>query len=94
MIINDKKSEWNSTNRNFETQYYRGLPLKQVDRGYGPARARRFILNDTSQNVWIPCKHLHGDGTILPNEDIDYVFFKAKRELELAGFPIQKMFNN
>lgn len=88
-LINDKKDEWNSMNRNFGTQHYKGIPLRQIDRGYGAAKARRFTINNTNQNVWIPLKHLERDGTIKPNEDIDYVFVKAKRQLELAGFEIQ-----
>lgn len=88
-IINDKKHEYNSLNRNFNTQYYKGVPLQQIDRGYGNARARRFTLNNTNQNVWIPCKHLAADGTIKANEDIDYLLLNAKKQLELAGIEIQ-----
>ena len=44
--------------RNFGLQYYKGIPLQQIDRGYGDAKARRFAMNHTNQNVWIPCKHL------------------------------------
>lgn len=88
-IINDKKDEWNSTNRNFKVQNYKGIPLKQIDRGYGKARARRFTMNHTNQNVWIPCKHLEPDGTIKSNEDIDYVFTKSKKQLRRAGLDIK-----
>lgn len=75
--------------RNFGLQYYKGIPLQQIDRGYGDAKARRFAMNHTNQNVWIPCKHLEVDGTIKPNEDIDYVFFQSKRQCEIAGIYIQ-----
>ena len=88
-MINDKKETMNSTNRNFSTQYYKSIPLKQIDRGYGKAKARRFTLNNTNQNVWIPCKHLLEDGTIKDGEDIDYVFFSSKRQLELSGIEIK-----
>lgn len=47
--------------------------------------AKRFIINHTNQNVWIPNKHLKEDGTIKELEDIDYVFRKSIRQLELAG---------
>lgn len=87
-LINDKKDAYNSTNRNFNTQYYKNIPLQQIDRGYGAARARRFTVNHTNQNVWIPCKHLHPDGTIKPEADIDYVFFNAKLQLKHAGVEI------
>lgn len=70
---------------NFETQYYKGIPIKLIDRKYGERKALRYIINNTNQNVWIPLKHLGKDGTILPKENIDYVFRKAQRQLELAG---------
>lgn len=88
-LINDKKDKWNSTNRNFSFQDYKGIPLKQIDRGYGNAKARRFTLNYTNQNVWIPCRHLEEDGTIKEDEDIDYVFFQSKKQCKQAGIEIQ-----
>lgn len=70
---------------NFETQYYKGIPIRLIDRTYGNRKAKRFAINSTNQNVWIPNKHLTDDGTILPDENIDYVFRHAKRQLEIAG---------
>ena len=70
---------------NFETQYYKGIPLQLIDRKYGDRKAKRFIINGTNQNVWIPNKHLAKDGTILAGENLDYIFRKAQRQLELAG---------
>lgn len=70
---------------NFETQYYKGIPVKLIDRTYGNRKAKRFTINGTNQNVWIPNRHLADDGTILPDENIDYVFRHAKRQLEIAG---------
>lgn len=35
--------------------------------------------------MWIPNKHLKEDGTIKETENIDYVFRKSVRQLELAG---------
>lgn len=70
---------------NFDTQYYKGIPLNLIDRKYGDMRAKRYIINGTNQNVWIPNKHLTDGGTIKPGEDLDYVFRKAQRQLELAG---------
>ena len=70
---------------NFNTQYYKGIPLNLINRKYGNLKAKRFIVNHTNQNVWIPNKHLQEDGTIIPGEDIDYVFRKAQRQLELSG---------
>lgn len=79
----------NGLQRNFETQYYKGIPLMQIDRGYGPAKARRFTINGTNQNCWIPLKHLHPDGTIKPGQDIDYVILGNKRQFEIAGVTIK-----
>lgn len=70
---------------NYETQYYKGIPLNLVKRKYGNRNAKRFVINHTNQNVWIPNKHLKEDGTIKFMEDIDYVFRKSIRQLELAG---------
>ena len=70
---------------NFDTQYYKGIPIKLIDRKYGNRKALRYIINNTNQNVWIPLKHLDKDGTLLINENIDYVFRKAQRQVELAG---------
>lgn len=70
---------------NYKTQYYKGIPLNLISRKYKNMEAKRFIINHTNQNVWIPNKHLKEDGTIKELEDIDYVFKKSIRQLELAG---------
>lgn len=61
---------------NYETQYYKGIPLNLIKRKYGNRNAKRFVINHTNQNVWIPNKHLEEDGTIkfmdwLEANDID-----------------------
>lgn len=86
--INDARS-LNGIQRNFETQYYKGIPLKQIDRGYGAQKARRFVINSTNQNCWIPLKHLELDGTIKANQDIDYVIVSNKSQFEIAGVRIR-----
>lgn len=70
---------------NYQTQYYKGIPLNLVKRKYGSRKAKRYVVNHTNQNVWIPNKHLEPDGTIRARENIDYVFRQAKRKLEIAG---------
>lgn len=71
---------------NTEIQYYRDVPLRQIKRGdYKTLKARRFLLNDTNQNVWIPCVYLEKDGTLKNNINIDFIFLKSKRKFELAG---------
>lgn len=70
---------------NFNVQYYKGIPLKLIKRNYKSMNAKRYIINGTNQNVWIPNKHLEKDGTIRENENIDYVFRKAQTQLKYAG---------
>lgn len=70
---------------NYQTQYYKGIPLNLIKRKYGSRKAKRCVVNHTNQNVWIPNKHLEPDGTIRAGENIDYVFRQAKRKLEIAG---------
>lgn len=71
---------------NLQPQRYKGIRLQLIERGYGNRKAKRFTLNGTNQNVWIPNKHLHDDGTIKEGENIDYVFRKAQRQMEIAGY--------
>lgn len=73
---------------NFSTQFYKGIPLKLINRKYGARKAKRFIINNTNQNVWIPNKHLEEDGTIKESEDLDYVFKRSRRQCELAGIDL------
>jgi hypothetical protein len=70
---------------NFKPQYYKGVKLQLINRKYDGFKSKRFTINGTNQNVWIPNKHLNEDGTIKENENIDYVFLKAKRQMEIAG---------
>ena len=70
---------------NYKIQFYKTIPLQLIKRSYGIRKAKRFTINNTNQNVWIPNKHLTEDGTILQNENIDYIFHNAQRQLELAG---------
>ena len=75
---------------NLETQYYKGLPLRLINRGdYHVKKAKRFLINETNQNVWIPNYYLLDDGTIREGVDIMFIFKKAIRQLELAGYKIK-----
>lgn len=69
---------------NLQTQYYKNIPLNLINRSYGNRKAKRYVINHTNQNVWIPNKHLENDGTIKPGENLDYIFAKAKRQCEIA----------
>ena len=71
---------------NFSVQMYKGIPIKLIDRKDYPYRkAKRYTLNGTNQNVWIPNKHLAADGTLKDGEDVDYVFRRASVKLTYAG---------
>lgn len=70
---------------NYEIQYYKEIPLQLIKRKYGDRKAKRYAINRTNQNVWIPNKHLEEDGTIRVGENIDYVFRKAQDQLRYAG---------
>lgn len=70
---------------NLDIQFYKGIPLQLIQRNYTGRNAKRFTINGTNQNVWIPNKHLHADGSLRQNENIDYIFKKAHRQLHLAG---------
>ena len=76
----------NDVRLNFDVQYYKGIPLRLINCSYSSScNAKRYTINNTNQNVWIPNKHLMPDGTIKENENIDYIFRKAIRQLEIAG---------
>ena len=70
---------------NYDAQNYKGIPLRLIDRKYDNYKAKRFTINGTNQNVWIPNKHLTDDGTIKDGENIDYVLDKSRNQLKIAG---------
>lgn len=73
---------------NLEVQYYKGLPLRLIDRKtYQYDKAKRFMIgNIVKQNVWIPNKHLESDGTLKQGENIDYILKKEYWKVLLAGY--------
>ena len=75
----------NKTKMNYRYQYYKGIPIRLINRSYKNKNAKRYIINGTNQNVWIPNKHLEDNRTIKNGENIDYVFRKSVNQLTLAG---------
>lgn len=76
----------NSVGNRYTLQCYKSIVLRLIDRkDYSSRKAKRFTIQGTNQNVWIPNKHLTDRGMIKPYENIDYVFRAAKRQLNLAG---------
>lgn len=73
---------------NTNIQMYKNIPLKLIvytESHFARLKAKRFTINNTNQNVWIPNRYLELDGTIKSDVNIDFVFKKASRKLELAG---------
>lgn len=73
---------------NTEIQYYKGIPLRLIERkDYTYKKAKRYVINDTNQNVWIPNKHLMEDGTIIKGANLDYIIRGARKQhkLKYAG---------
>lgn len=78
----------NRVKLNIEPQDYRGIQLRLIVRNYSNYKAKRFTLNGTNQNVWIPNKHLEEDGTIRAGENLDYVFRKSRNQCRIAGVEV------
>lgn len=73
---------------NTQMQYYKNVPLQLIvysEPHFARLKAKRFTINNTNQNVWIPNCYLEPDGTIKNFVNIDFIFYKHKRQLELAG---------
>lgn len=71
---------------NTNIQHYRGIPLLLIERyDYHTKKAKRFTMNGTNQNVWIPNQYLLEDGTINPEANLDFVFFNKQNQIKLSG---------
>lgn len=82
-----KQKQIKNKDLNTDMQDYKGLPLRLIARkDYNNKHAKRYSINNTNQNVWIPNKYLEDDGTIKDGVDIMFIFRKAQRQLELAGY--------
>lgn len=40
------------------------INLKMIERNYGNMKARRFLINNSNQNIWIPMGYVKEDGSI------------------------------
>ena len=71
---------------NTDTQYYKGITVELIVREeYGCYKAKRFKINNSNQNVWIPNCYLEDDGTIKANMNIDFLFRKSVNQLNKEG---------
>lgn len=78
---------------NLEVQYYRGLPLKLIYRkDYNTKNAKRFSINNTKQNIWIPNRFLEEDGTIKADSKLGFIFNNPTtlHKIKLAGYQIRE----
>lgn len=73
---------------NTSTQIYKNVPLQLIvytESHFARLNAKRFTINGTNQNLWIPNRYLEEDGTIKEGVDIDFVLYGSARQLKLAG---------
>lgn len=67
---------------------YKNVPLRLIvytEGHFAKLKAKRFTINGTNQNIWIPNAYLEADGTLKENINIDFIFYKSARQLGLAG---------
>lgn len=69
---------------NLADQIYKNVVLRFY--GSHTAKAARFLLYGTNQNVWIPKKHLDEHMTIKPGENINYIIdsWQTRHKIGLA----------
>lgn len=59
---------------NLNTQVYKGIPLRLINRkDYHSKDAKRYVINETNQNIWIPNCYLTENGTIKPGVDLSFM---------------------
>ena len=81
--MSKKKVIWNDGD-----QFYKGIRIRLIPYSteyYSGKNAKRFELGKRKygQNIWIPNKYLHEDGTLKPNINIDFVIRQAHKQKKL-----------
>ena len=87
MSNSKRRHFWKELNKkyNTKTQYYFGIPLTLIIRtNYDCVRAKRYMLYETNQNIWIPNCYLEEDGTIKETANIDWIFEKWTTKHKIA----------
>ena len=84
------------TKYNTDVQFYKGIPVRLIvytEKHFARLNAKRFTLNHSSQNIWIPNCYLNNDGTIKADANIDFIFVQAYRQhkLQYAGININPL---
>lgn len=71
----ENRAAFNKIKFNYGDQYYNGYKLNLINRSdYYEKKAKRYTINNTNQNIWIPNKFLHEDGTIKSYANLDFIF--------------------
>lgn len=84
-IEKENRAAFDNIKMNFNEQYYDGFALKLIDRkDYYNKKAKRYTINDTNQNVWIPNTFLKKDGTIKPGVNLGFIFNSEEFSYKLA----------
>lgn len=78
---------------NTQTQYYKGIPITLIvytEEHFARLKAKRFLLGNSNQNIWIPNCYLEPNGSVKENVNIDFVFKRAyyQNKLKLANIDI------
>lgn len=74
-IEKENKASFNRIQFNYGDQYYRGYRLNLIRRpDYYEKRAKRYTINGSNQNIWIPNQFLHEDGTIKSYANLSFIF--------------------
>lgn len=86
----------NKKKYNTNVQYYKGIPIKLIvytEKHFNRLKAKRFILGNSNQNIWIPNIYLTEDGTIKKNANIDFIFKQAfyQKKLQYANIEINPL---
>ena len=81
------------TKYNTDVQFYKEIPVRLIvytEEHFARLNAKRFTINHTSQNIWIPNSYLEPDGTIKLDADIDFIFKQAylQKKLKYANIHI------
>lgn len=71
---------------NYSVQRFAGVDLRLINRNYRNYNAKRYLINNSNQNIWIPNCYLEEDGTIKGSADLSFIFNKpsTKRKIELS----------
>lgn len=74
-IEKENRAAFNNIEFNYNDQYYYGYKLNLIRRpDYYEKKAKRYTINGSNQNIWIPNQFLHQDGTIKSYANLSFIF--------------------